>query len=161
VKQHDESGNDPATDPAGAADSRRRTAAMGAGRAAVLLVLAIALQAGGNVCLSMGMKQLGSLADMTPAGWSLLARTAVSSPPLLIGIACLAAFFILFAYILARIDLSVAVPAISLEVAVNVAAGHWILGEHVSPVHWLGTLLVTVGVALVGASARPKLEHHL
>ncbi len=130
-------------------------------RAAVLLFLAIALQAGGNVCLSMGMKQLGSVADMTPAAWLLIARTALSSPSLLLGIACLAGFFFLFGYVLARIDLSVAVPIISLEVAVNVAAGHWILGEQVSALHWLGTILVTVGVALVGLSTRPKLEHHL
>jgi drug/metabolite transporter (DMT)-like permease len=134
---------------------------MGAGRAALLLVLAIALQAGGNVCLSMGMKQLGSVAGMTPAAWSLVAWTAVSSPLLLIGVGCLAGFFFLFGYILGRLDLSVAVPVISLEVAVNVAAGHWILGEQVSALRWLGTVLVTMGVALVGLSARPKLEHHL
>jgi drug/metabolite transporter (DMT)-like permease len=135
--------------------------AIGPGRAAVLLIVAIALQAGGNVCLSLSMKQLGSIADLTPAAWLLIARTAVTSPTLLVGVACVAGFFFLFGYILARVDLSVAVPAISLEVAVNVAAGHWILGEHVSALHWLGTALVTVGVALVGLSARPKLEHHL
>jgi len=138
-----------------------RRSVMGSGRAAVLLIAAIALQAGGNVCLSMGMKELGSLADMTPGAWALIARTAVTSPTLLTGIACVAGFFFLFGYILARIDLSVAVPVISLEVAVNVAAGHWILGEQVSPLHWFGTALVTAGVALVGLSARPKLEHHL
>ncbi len=138
-----------------------RVGVMGIGRAAALLIFAIALQVGGNVYLSMGMKQVGSVADMTPAAWTLVARTAVHSPQLLIGVACLAGFFFLFGYILARIDLSVAVPIISLEVAVNVAAGHWILGEQVSALHWLGTALVTVGVALVGLSARPKLEHHL
>jgi multidrug transporter EmrE-like cation transporter len=159
VKQHGKPRNNPPID--GATEVRMRAGVMGMGRGAVLLVVAIALQAGGNVCLSMGMKQLGSLADMTPAGWSLVARTAVSSPQLLVGVACLAGFFFLFGYILARIDLSVAVPVISLEVAVNVAAGHWILGEQVSALHWAGTVLVTVGVALVGLSARPKLEHHL
>ncbi|HTO83257.1 MAG TPA: DMT family transporter [Methylomirabilota bacterium] len=160
MKQHGNAHDNPA-DRTGAVAARMRPGAIGVGRAAILLVVAIALQAGGNVCLSMGMKQLGSVADMTPAAWVLVARTAVTSPTLLVGIGCLAGFFFLFGYILARVDLSVAVPVISLEVAVNVAAGHWILGEQVSALHWLGTALVTVGVALVGLSARPKLEHHL
>ncbi len=161
MKQLGNTRDTPPIERGGGTDVRRRLGAIGVGRAAVLLIVAILLQAGGNVCLSMSMKQLGSVADMTPAAWVLIARTAVTSPALLIGIACLAGFFILFGYILARVDLSVAVPVISLEVAVNVAAGHWILGEQVSALHWIGTALVTIGVALVGLSARPKLEHHL
>lgn len=161
MKQHGNTNDSPPAERGGAPKVRRRVGVIGAGRAALLLIVAIALQAGGNVCLSIGMKQLGSVADITPAAWVLIGRTAVTSPMLLIGVACLAGFFFLFGYILARVDLSVAVPVISLEVAVNVAAGHWILGERVSTLHWVGTALVTVGVALVGLSARPKLEHHL
>jgi drug/metabolite transporter (DMT)-like permease len=134
---------------------------LGVARAAVLLLVAVSLQAAGNVCLSMGMKQLGSVLDVNPATWRLTAWAAVTSPAIVIGVAFLAAFFILFGYILARIDLSIAVPAISLEVTINVAAAHWVLGESVSTVHWIGTALVTIGVAFVGLSAKPKLEHHL
>lgn len=138
-----------------------RIGALGAARALILLIVAVGLQAAGNVCLSMGMKQLGSVLQLNPATWRLTAWAAITSPTLIIGVALLAAFFILFGYILARIDLSVAVPFISLEVTVNVAAAHWILAEHVSTLHWIGTVLVTIGVAFVGLSARPKLEHHL
>lgn len=138
-----------------------RAGAIGITRAVILLFLAVALQAAGNVCLSLGMKRLGSVVDVAPSAWRAVAGAAVSSPPLLIGVACLTVFFVLFGYLLARLDLSVAVPFISLEVAINVAAGHWILGEPVSVLHWIGTGLVTLGVAFVGLSARPKLEHHL
>lgn len=138
-----------------------RGGVLGAARAAVLLVIAVSLQAAGNVCLSIGMKQLGSVLQLNPATWRLTAWTAATSPTIVIGVALLAAFFMLFGYILARVDLSIAVPAISLEVTINVAAAHWILAEPVSLVHWIGTALVTIGVALVGLSARPKMEHHL
>ena len=138
-----------------------RVGLISAARAVVLLVIAVALQAAGNVCLSMGMKQLGSVVSANPAVWRAMATTALTSPAILVGVALLAAFFILFGYLLARLDLSVAVPIISLEVLINVAAAHWILGEEVSLVHWIGAALVTLGVALVGLSARPKLERHL
>lgn len=138
-----------------------RVGVLSAARAVVLLFIAIALQAAGNVSLSIGMKQLGSVVGASPAMWLPMAWTAVSSPPILIGVALLTAFFILFGYLLARLDLSIAVPVVSLEVIINVAAAHWILAEDVSMVHWIGAALVTVGVALVGLSARPKLEHHL
>ncbi len=138
-----------------------RVGVLGGARAAVLLFVAIVLQAAGNVFLSMGMKHIGSVVGMNPAEWRSVAWTAISSPSLLIGIGLLAAFFILFSYLLARLDLSIAVPVISLEVTVNVAAAHWILAEEVSALHWLGTALVTLGVALVGLSARPRLERHL
>lgn len=130
-------------------------------RAAILLLIAVSLQAAGNVYLSMGMKQLGSVLNMNPATWRLTAWAAVTSPAIGIGVALLTAFFVLFGYILARVDLSIAVPAVSLEVTINVAAAHWILAEPVSTVHWIGTALVTIGVAFVGLSARPKLERHL
>ena len=130
-------------------------------RAAVLLLIAVALQAAGNVCLSMGMKQFGSVIGANPALWRSMAWTAMTSPSILIGVAFLGTFFILFGYLLARLDLSIAVPFISLEVLINVAAAHWILGEEVSVLHWIGAALVTVGVAFVGLSARPKLERHL
>lgn len=130
-------------------------------RAIILLVIAITLQAAGNVCLSLGMKQLGSVVVANPAEWPAMAWTAVGSPSILVGVALLTAFFILFGYLLARLDLSIAVPVISLEVLINVAAAHWILGEAVSPTHWIGAGLVTLGVAFVGLSARPKLERHL
>lgn len=138
-----------------------RVGALTAAQAVVLLLIAIALQAAGNVCLSIGMKQLGSIIGASPALWRAMAWTAASSPPILVGIALITAFFGLFGYLLARLDLSVAVPAMSLEVIVNVAAAHWILAEEVSTVHWIGAALVTAGVALVGLSARPKLERHL
>ena len=45
---------------------------------------------------------------------------------------------------------------ISVEIVVNVALAGWLLGESVSPLHWLGTVLVAAGVALVVGSARDQ-----
>src|SRR5579885_2651544 len=123
-------------------------------RAAAFLLIAIVAQAIGNVCLSFGMKSLAMVVEAHPGEWTLVGMTALQSPYIVIGVAMLVVFFVLFAHLLSHLDLTVAMPVVSLEVVLNVACGHWILNETVTPLRWLGALLVASGVALVGMSAR-------
>ena len=123
-------------------------------RLAVLLTIAILIQAAGNVCVSFGMKSLGALAAAQPGDWAVLAVAAVSDPTTVIGILLLLGFFVLFATVLSGADLSVAMPIVSFEIVVNVVLAYLILGENVSPLRWAGTGLVAIGVACVAASAR-------
>ena len=118
-------------------------------RVALLLIVAILLQATGNLCLSLGMKDVAATAAVHPISFG-----AVASPINVVGILCLIGFFCIFATSLARADLSVVVPIISFEIVLNVALAHLILQEAVSPLRWTGTILVTCGVALVALSAR-------
>ncbi len=118
-------------------------------RPALLLVIAILLQATGNLCLSQGIKDLASI-----AGTHSITVAAMVSPLNVAGVLLLVGFFALFTTVLARADLSVVVPVISFEIVVNVALAHMILHETVSPLRWLGTILVTWGVALVAFTAQ-------
>ena len=68
----------------------------------------------------------------------------------------LATFTLLFTLVLSWTDLSLAIPVISVEIVVNVALAGWLLGESISPLHWLGTILVAAGVALVVGTAQDK-----
>jgi uncharacterized membrane protein len=120
-------------------------------RLALILVAAILLQAGGNTCLSLGMKHVASLAATHPDEW----LTAVASPLNVTGVLLLIAFFALFTIALARADLSVVVPIISFEIVLNVALAQWLIHEDVSPIRWAGAALVTCGVALVALSSKP------
>lgn len=36
-------------------------------------------------------------------------------------------------------------------VGVQVVAAHWLFHETISPVHWIGTLLIVAGIVLIGA----------
>jgi uncharacterized membrane protein len=118
-------------------------------RVALLLIIAILLQATGNLCLSLGMKEVAGTAAVHPISFS-----AIASPINVVGILFLIGFFCIFATTLARADLSVVVPIISFEIVLNVALAHLILHEAVSPLRWMGTILVTCGVGLVALSAR-------
>lgn len=119
-----------------------------------LLLIAVVAQAIGNVCLSIGMKALAAVTEAHPGEWALIVLTALQSPYVVVGVAMLVVFFVLFAHLLSHLDLTIAMPVVSLEVVLNVACGHWILHETVTPLRWLGAILVATGVALVGASAR-------
>ena len=118
-----------------------------------VLALAIFVQAAGNVCLSKGMKELSSASSL----WVLFSQ-AVESPVIWIGTALLFLFFILFAAALSWADLSFVVPAISIEVVVNVAFADYFLNEPVTSVRWIGTLLISIGVILVLRTGKQSVQ---
>jgi len=118
---------------------------------AVLIPLIFA-QAAGNVFLSLRMKEIGS------SPWFALIPRAIESPTLWFGIALLIVSFILFAAVLSWADLSFVVPAVSMEVVVNVVFANYFLQEVVSPTRWAGVFLISMGVILVLRSERRKAE---
>jgi drug/metabolite transporter (DMT)-like permease len=123
-------------------------------RLAVLLVLAISVQAVGNLLLSLGMKEVAFFAADHPDQWQSIALEVITRPANIAGAILLIAFSVLFATALSRADLSFAMPVVSIEIVVNVALAHLVLGEDVSIKRWLGVCLVALGVTLVSLSAR-------
>ena len=81
---------------------------------------------------------------------------AIESPTLWLGTALLIVSFILFAASLSWADLSFVVPAVSMEVVVNVVFASYFLNEIVSLTRWAGVLLISIGVLLVMRSEREK-----
>ncbi len=116
----------------------------------LVLIPAIFAQAGGNVLLSMRMKEIGS------SSWFPLVPRAVESPILWLGTALLIISFVLFATSLSWADLSFVVPAVSGEVVLNVVFANYFLREAVSLTRWAGVLLISIGVVLVLRSERQK-----
>jgi drug/metabolite transporter (DMT)-like permease len=114
------------------------------------LIPAIFAQAVGNVFLSVRMKEIGDIHLL-----ALLPR-AMESPTLWLGTALLVVSFILFAAALSWADLSFVVPAVSMEVVVNVVFAKYFLNEVVSLTRWTGVLLISIGLILVLRSEREK-----
>ena len=98
----------------------------------------------------MRMKEIGDTHLL-----ALLPR-AIESPTLWLGTALLIVSFILFAAALSWADLSFVVPAVSMEVAVNVVFASYFLNEIVSLTRWAGVLLISIGVLLVMRSERQR-----
>ncbi len=108
-----------------------------------VLIPAIFAQATGNVFLSMRMKEVGS------SHWFHLLPRAMESPTLWLGTALLIVSFVLFAAALSWADLSFVIPAVSMEVIVNVLFARYFLQESVSLSRWAGVLIISIGVLLV------------
>jgi len=115
-----------------------------------VLIPAVFAQAVGNVFLSMRMKEVGN------SNWLDLFPRAIESPTLWLGTVLLIVSFILFASALSWADLSFVIPAVSMEVAVNVVLANYFLHEVVSLTRWAGVLFISLGVILVVRSERYK-----
>jgi len=117
-------------------------------KTAVVLVIAIAAQALGNVYLTKAMK------SVTSGGGDVLttAMRAASDPMVWLGTALLIVFFALYSAALSWADLSFVLPATAFGYVLNVAAGHYFLNETVTPARWAGSVVITLGVFLVSRS---------
>ena len=110
----------------------------------VLWALLIATESAGQLFTKVAGDQLGPM-DFS---WQWLADVA-RNPGILAAIASYLGAFFVWMLILRRSSLSLAFPLSSL-VFVGVLLGSWLgLGEHISPLHWLGVAVIIVGIALL------------
>jgi len=99
----------------------------------------------GDALLKRGMGDFGVVDLHHP----LRVVTAVANPWILLGIVCLTAFFSSYLTALSWADLSYVLPATALGYVLVTLVGKYFLHETVSPLRWLGVLLISGGVGWV------------
>jgi len=104
--------------------------------------------------LSHGMKQVGSI---SPHHLSSVIF-AVVNPWVAIGIFFLLAFFATYTNALSWADLTYVMPATALGYVLLALVARFVLHEHISPLRWLGIVLITSGVGFVAGG--PALTEH-
>ena len=110
----------------------------------VLWALLIGTESAGQLFTKMAGDQLGQM----DFNWQWLAEVA-RNPGILAAIACYIGAFFVWMLILRRSSLSLAFPLSSL-VFVVVLLGSWLgLGEHISPLHWVGVAVIIGGIVLL------------
>ena len=112
------------------------------------------LAAAGDSMLSHGMKQTGSISVHHLQG----VIFAVLNPWVAIGILLLLAFFATYMTALSWADLTYVLPATSLGYVLLALVARFVLHEHVSPLRWLGIVLITGGVGFIAGG--PSLTEH-
>ena len=113
----------------------------------------------GNVLLSKGMKATGSIAGRGPAQLAQLLGQVLSSGTIWLGIACLLTFFVANMLVLSWADYSYVLPASSVAYGTVALLGHFVLGETVTPLRWLGVLIICLGVFVVGQTPHGSSSH--
>ncbi|MDQ3012194.1 MAG: EamA family transporter [Acidobacteriota bacterium] len=115
----------------------------------VVLFIAICAQTLGDVCLTKGMKSIGEVNTLDPAKLFQIGVQVFTTPYVWLGIVILSIFFGLYLVALSWADLSFVLPVTAFGYVLNAFMSWQLLGEHVSPMRWLGTLVICFGVAVV------------
>ena len=107
----------------------------------------------GSVLLGKGMKTVGSAANWTPQNIVTVAVGILSNVYIWLGIASLLTFFVAYMLILSWADYSYVQPSTSLSYATVALLSHFLLGELISPLRWLGVFVICTGVFIVGRTS--------
>ena len=108
----------------------------------------------GDVALSYGMKRVGAI---SLERWT-QAFTALANPWVVLGILLLLTFFAAYLTALSWADLTYVLPATAFGYVVVALLSVWLLNEIVTPMRWLGILLVSAGVGFVARG--PEITHY-
>ena len=119
-------------------------------KTSILVALLVVLSSAGNLFFSIGMKRIGAL-----QGWSMAtlhsAFVAIfSSVWIWLGIVSMLLFLAALMLVLSWADFSYVLPATASMYAVVPLIGHFVLGESVTGLRWIGVGLICLGVVFVG-----------
>jgi drug/metabolite transporter (DMT)-like permease len=78
------------------------------------------------------------------------------TPQVWMAIGCMLTFLVLWMISLSWADLTFVMPLTALTYVLNAILVGPVLGEHVSPTRWVGTVLIALGVALVTLERAPE-----
>ncbi len=112
----------------------------------LLMLFAVLAVSMGEALLSKGMKQTQVLAG---GPWGTL-RGVLCNFHVIGGTALMAAYFGLYMLALRWADFSFVLPLTALSYLLGALLARYYLGETVTPVRWVGALVITVGVVIVG-----------
>ena len=121
-------------------------------RLLVLILCSVSLSAAAQILFKFGMRAVYGKAAATGASAPEVLLLAVTNPGVITGFAAYGASAILWLFILGRTDVSVAYPFVGVGFVFTMLAGWLLLAEPLTPGRVFGTLLVCVGVALIGMS---------
>ena len=116
---------------------------------AVVMIAVLCVSVGEGL-LSAGMRKVGaSNLSGVRFVWA-----AANNAQVLIGTSLMMVFFGLYALALSWADFSFVLPLTAASYLFGALFAHFYLHEHVTPTRWLGTLVIMVGVVIVGLGER-------
>ena len=116
-----------------------------------LILLSVLCGVAGQTVIKIGVSQPG--AAEAAAGFLPLVTMILRSPLVMLGLVLYALGALAWIAVLARVDLSVAYPALALNFILVTLSSHFLLGENVPGMRWLGVLVICSGIFLVARSS--------
>jgi drug/metabolite transporter (DMT)-like permease len=115
----------------------------------LLILLMVIFGPLGNVLLGKGMKRIGPVNIGTAEALDLLSRV-LTSGTIWLGVASLITFFVAYMLVLSWADYSYVQPASSVAYGMVALLAHFVLREVVTPMRWVGVVIICLGVVVVG-----------
>jgi len=116
----------------------------------LLVVLMVVFSSVGDVLLSKGMKQIGSVSVASPALLAAAFVHTVTNRMIWLGIGSFLLFFVCYMLVLSWADYSYVMPASAFGYVLVPLLGYAVLGEAVTSTRWAGVAFICLGVTLVG-----------
>ena len=117
-----------------------------------LIFIAVSGVISGQLCLKSGMSNIGKINNTNLNGIDNLIIKILSEQKVLLGLTFYGASSILWVYILSFTDLSYAFPFLSIAYVGVPTMAALVLHEQIPAMHWLGIILVVIGILLVATS---------
>jgi drug/metabolite transporter (DMT)-like permease len=121
-----------------------------------ILLIGLIFESTGVVLLKKGITRIGPSQTLNGAEIARVARAAIVSPQILLGVFFEALFFASLLFLMARSDISFLWPLTALSFVFATFAAIWFLHERVSPARWAGVVLIVLGAALISYSEHQK-----
>ncbi len=112
----------------------------------------------GDLLMSKGMRRISIPTSLALAQSLHYADLVVTSPAVWWGTLCMIGFFVCYISVLSWADYSYVQPATALTYGVVALLGKYILGEKITFLHWMGILVVCVGVGIIGYTSPATAE---
>src|SRR5207244_4465887 len=111
-----------------------------------VVLFAVLCVSAGETLLAAGMKQVAK-GNYPPLQFVV---AAASNRYVVLGTVLMMAFFALYSLALSWADFSFVLPLTALSFLLGAVFAQVFLHENVTPTRWIGTLIITVGVIVVG-----------
>jgi len=118
----------------------------------LLLAILIITQVLGDIGLSRGMKNFGTVNPLDIPRLLPLGLYLITNIWIWIGLSFLVISLVLYLTAISRLDLSFVLPIHSFSYVVNAVLAGFLLDEHISEMRWLSTFIISFGVLFVGLS---------
>lgn len=118
----------------------------------ILLAVVIVANAFGNVALGYGMRAVGDIAAFSPVDLVASGATSLANPWVLLGTCLLVIYFAAHTVVLSSVDLSYVLLVTSVGYVLVAILSASLLDEPITASRWIGTVLIGLGVGVVGST---------
>lgn len=120
----------------------------------IILLIGLTFESTGVVLLKKGMKQIGDIKKVNKEEIARVVKAGATSPSILLGVFFEALFFATLLILMAKSDISLLWPLTGLSFVFATFAAMFFLGEKVTPLRWVGVLLVVAGAIVISYSEK-------